>query len=1233
MTRNRSRTIAAVVLTALLVVSIIPAGAMAAADQDRAPLSAFAPVDSGNETRRTVESLNLNTTSAQKVNGTVYVGSFDNNLYALNADTGDVKWSYTAGAAIDNHPTVAGGTVYFGANDGSMYAVNAETGDEEWVFSTSGGYARSPPTIINGSAYFATSTGSVYSVNTSTGTEEWSFATNGQYIQSSPTVVDGAVYIGSDDHQLYRLNAETGTEEWSYTLGGEIESSPIVYNDSVYVGSLDSNVYAINAETGTEEWSYTTGDSVRSSPTVVNDSLYIGSDDNNLYALNAETGKDEWSYTTGGNVRSSPTVADGSVYVGSYDDYLHAVNADTGTEEWSYQATNVIKSSPTYADGIVYIGSSDSNLYAINAETGTQEWQYSTGDDINSAPTIVSNGSNRSDGSRVLQRTLGHHEGSWSGSGASVSGQVTSQNGSGLEGATVTISQNGSVIKQTTTDASGEFSTNLEDGNYTIEATKSGYSDSSTTVTVAGSDITGVNFTLQGHLLEGTVTDRTGEPIADASVTILNDSTDDTVERLVTDSSGRYEFQLTENGTYRVRAVHDNVQANKTVNYTTPGETVNLQIDKYYASGDVTVVNASGELIDNQSISLDFSSTESDYETSWGMSDGYAKLDDAFDDASHPNNETYELTVSTSGYRNRTVMVNDTKGSYTVTLNDENSSHWSQEVNLIDHTGLFDMSESYLIVEASDSDSPGWEIVDGTHFALSEPTIQIREGVTYRLYVQNENGDRATAGELVPEDWSDDPDHVVTVTVGSEDSDNPVDRNEGDDDDDSVHYDSPPIADFEVSTDNPIVGEEVALNGTLSRDLESGVQSYRWHVDGEQVATGATPTWTPSDNGVHEITLEVEDDQGQTDSESKSVFVGANDMFTLYIRDQANPEELINGTNVTVSVTFYSGNETITRTTSDGSVDLTGLPADETLVATARADGWQNRRILIRDITRQQSIYLFRDNTSAAEVTFLLEDKTGNFPSTSSQLIIQRSMNYSGTSGSEWQTVLGDYFAADQSFTATLETGQRYRLIIRNDEGDQRVLGSYIAEESETTTLTIGTIVWDPGDDENVQFDARLRQDEDQLRLEYNDSAQTDRLEITVYERGNESNVIYETTEHNIGEYVETLPLTDNESDMNLVVEVYGNRSGEDFNSTVQLGEVPEQPLPIDSRWLSLMGQVLIVATTGLVAGVLHRTGGIIVVSMAFVLSWFGWVVIHPAALGFAGFLALFSAVKPLGGG
>ena len=47
------------------------------------------------------------------VDGTLYVGSGDKNLYATDAKTGEMKWSYTTEGSIFAAPTVSQGIVFF----------------------------------------------------------------------------------------------------------------------------------------------------------------------------------------------------------------------------------------------------------------------------------------------------------------------------------------------------------------------------------------------------------------------------------------------------------------------------------------------------------------------------------------------------------------------------------------------------------------------------------------------------------------------------------------------------------------------------------------------------------------------------------------------------------------------------------------------------------------------------------------------------------------------------------------------------------------------------------------------------------------------------------------------------------------------------------------------------------------------------------------------------------------
>jgi outer membrane protein assembly factor BamB len=69
-------------------------------------------------------------------NGVVYIGSDDNNVYALSASTGVKLWSYATGSSVFSSPAVANGVVYIGSDDGNVYSLNASTGAQLWSYAT-----------------------------------------------------------------------------------------------------------------------------------------------------------------------------------------------------------------------------------------------------------------------------------------------------------------------------------------------------------------------------------------------------------------------------------------------------------------------------------------------------------------------------------------------------------------------------------------------------------------------------------------------------------------------------------------------------------------------------------------------------------------------------------------------------------------------------------------------------------------------------------------------------------------------------------------------------------------------------------------------------------------------------------------------------------------------------------------------------------------------------------------
>merc|ERR1712195_34198 len=192
----------------------------------------------------------------------VYIGSYDNNLYAVNALTGSKIWSFSTRGAVESSPTLSsdGKVVYVGSTDTSLYAVNALTGSKIWSFSTGdatwGGPVTSSVLSSDDKVVYIGCSGytSLYAVNVSTASKIWAFA-NGNQVESSPVLSsDGKVlYFGSQDEygkgDLYALNALTGSKIWSFATRGPVHSTPVLSSDGkVYVGSTDSSLYAVNTD-------------------------------------------------------------------------------------------------------------------------------------------------------------------------------------------------------------------------------------------------------------------------------------------------------------------------------------------------------------------------------------------------------------------------------------------------------------------------------------------------------------------------------------------------------------------------------------------------------------------------------------------------------------------------------------------------------------------------------------------------------------------------------------------------------------------------------------------------------------------------------------------------------------------------------------------------------------------------------------------------------------------------
>ena len=259
------------------------------------------------------------------MDGVVYVGSLGNHLYALEADTGRLKWKFDAGDKLWRGPAAVDGIVYVGSDDDHIYALDGDSGDLVWKFQAEDDVVGSP-TLAAGTVYFTSYDAHVYAFSASTGELRWKEGLLGGSL-TRPVIAEGLVFVGSFDQRIYALEAGTGSFVWNYRTGGSVWSSPVENEGTVYAGSDDGYVYALDARLGKLKWRFQAADKVRSSPTVSDGILYVGSHDDHLYAIEADSGALIWDFGTGDDVKGAPSAFGDTVYVGSHDDTLYALRA------------------------------------------------------------------------------------------------------------------------------------------------------------------------------------------------------------------------------------------------------------------------------------------------------------------------------------------------------------------------------------------------------------------------------------------------------------------------------------------------------------------------------------------------------------------------------------------------------------------------------------------------------------------------------------------------------------------------------------------------------------------------------------------------------------------------------------------------------------------------------------------------------------------------------------------
>ena len=296
--------------------------------------------------------------------GVLFVGSYDNNLYALNAADGKFQWKYPTDGGVVSRPLVADGNVFFGSEDKRLHVVGVRSGKVAWTYYTNGP-VRSSPQIAEGHVFIGSDDMDLHAVNLTTGRMAWRFETPNA-VRSTPFILNELVYFGCESGDLYAVDYR-GELRWRFHAKRAITSSATGTEQALFVTSVDSTLYALDPRNGWVLWRYRMGKASISSPCMAEELVFAGASDGFIYAVEARTSKEVWRFRTEHQVNGSPVVYKDSLYCGSVDGNLYCLEYRTGRLRWKFGSEAAITGTPLVYDDIVYVGSTDHHIYALLA--------------------------------------------------------------------------------------------------------------------------------------------------------------------------------------------------------------------------------------------------------------------------------------------------------------------------------------------------------------------------------------------------------------------------------------------------------------------------------------------------------------------------------------------------------------------------------------------------------------------------------------------------------------------------------------------------------------------------------------------------------------------------------------------------------------------------------------------------------------------------------------------------
>lgn len=318
-------------------------------------------------------------------------------------------WRFETSGRVRGSPAVDEHTVYFGSTDGALYAIDRTTGIERWRVETHSVRMHAPSVVED--TVFAASGEAVYAVDAASGQPRWRYPD--QRIMREPVVYADYVYVYATDRDGWRVHAidrVTGEERWRVSenveVGDQLHTNITRTADGISMGTWNA-IHAFNGDDGQSSWTVERGQSVESLDGM-DEVIYTGGrttdESPNVHAYDSASGTQLWESTTRpGEWITAVTVQDDSVFAAGIEDHgdgtktrhLTALDIEDGSTRWTTvtaeETTASVPPRPVAVDRDRIVAGGTRYLSVIDPSDGALIDRLDVGEEVHTRPALDGN--------------------------------------------------------------------------------------------------------------------------------------------------------------------------------------------------------------------------------------------------------------------------------------------------------------------------------------------------------------------------------------------------------------------------------------------------------------------------------------------------------------------------------------------------------------------------------------------------------------------------------------------------------------------------------------------------------------------------------------------------------------------------------------------------------------------------------------------------------------------------